>query len=378
MRFIREASSQSDSPETALGTNVTTNLLGYDRDALTGYFAELGEPSFRASQIMKWMHRRRETRFDEMTDLSKPLRRQLNETAVIRGLEAVSESISVDGTIKWLLRLDDGNCVETVFIPERTRGTLCVSSQVGCTLNCTFCATGRMGYNRNLTAAEIIAQVWHACSRLESTVSKRVVTNIVFMGMGEPFYNCDSMIPAIRLLLDDCSYGFGKRKVTVSTAGVIPGIKRLAEECKVSLAVSLHAPNDELRNELVPINRKYPIADLMKACRGYVASDRRSRVTFEYIMLKGINDSIWHARKLVRILQGVRAKVNLIPYNRVEGLSYERTAQDDIDIFRDILLNSRIMTITRKTRGHDVNAACGQLVGKFHDRTKRSARLAVQ
>ena len=357
---------------------MTTNLLGYDRYALTSFFAELGEPSFRANQIMKWIHQRRETRFDEMTDLSKMLRQRLKEISVIQGLEAVSESISIDGTTKWLLQLDDGNCVETVFIPEQTRGTLCVSSQVGCTLNCTFCATGRMGFNRNLTTAEIIAQVWYACSRFESTVSNRAITNIVFMGMGEPFYNYDAVLPAIRLMLDDYSYGFGKRKVTVSTAGVIPGIKRLAEDCKVSLAVSLHAPNDELRNELVPINRKYPIAELMEACREYVASDRRSRVTFEYIMLKGINDSIWHAKKLVQILQRVPAKVNLIPYNRVEGLSYERTSQQEIDIFRDILLNSGIMTITRKTRGHDVNAACGQLVGKFHDRTKRSARLAVQ
>ncbi len=354
------------------------NLIGYDHSALIDFFADLGEPSFRAKQLMKWIHKRRETRFDEMTDLSKVLRQRLKEISVIKGLQTISEVISVDGTRKWLLQLEEGNCVETVFIPDGTRGTLCVSSQVGCTLNCTFCATGRMGFNRNLSTAEIIAQVWHAIGQLQTEVSKRPITNIVFMGMGEPFYNYDNVLPAIRLLLDDYSYGFGKRKVTVSTAGVISGIERLSKDCNVSLAVSLHAPNDELRNELVPINRKFPISNLMDACRNYVSRDRRSRVTFEYIMLKDVNDSIWHARKLVRILQGVPSKVNLIPYNRVEGLDFERTSENDINVFRNILLNSGIMTITRKTRGDDVNAACGQLVGKFHDRTKRSARLAVQ
>ena len=356
---------------------MSVNLIGYERIALTEFMAELGEPSYRADQILKWIHQRSETRFDAMTDLSKPLRKRLNEIANIEGLKVASEIQSSDGTRKWLLELAEGNCVETVFIPEETRGTLCISSQVGCSLTCSFCATGRQGFNRNLTTAEIISQVWFARNALRTEQIDRPITNIVLMGMGEPLLNYNQVVPALRLMLDDCSYGFSRRRVTLSTAGVIPGIERLLEDCPVSLAVSLHAPNDELRNELVPLNRKYPIRKLMEACRRYAGYDRRWRVTFEYIMLNGVNDSIWHARQLARILSDIPSKVNLIPYNQVDGLEYDRSSKDSINSFRDVLLTAGVMTITRKTRGDDVNAACGQLVGRFKDRTKRSIRLGT-
>ncbi len=356
---------------------MSVNLIGYERIALTEFMAELGEPSYRADQILKWIHQRGESRFDAMTDLSKPLRRRLNEMANIEGLKVASEILSSDGTRKWLLELAEGNCVETVFIPEETRGTLCISSQVGCSLTCSFCATGRQGFNRNLTTAEIISQVWFARNALRTEQMDRPITNIVLMGMGEPLLNYNQVVPALRLMLDDCSYGFSRRRVTLSTAGVIPGIERLLEDCPVSLAVSLHAPNDELRNQLVPLNRKYPIRKLMEACRKYAGYDRRWRVTFEYIMLNGINDSIWHARQLARILSDIPSKVNLIPYNQVDGLEYDRSSKDSINQFRDVLLAAGVMTITRKTRGDDVNAACGQLVGRFKDRTKRSIRLGT-
>lgn len=354
------------------------NLIGYPRDQLIEFFADLGEPRFRASQILKWIHQRGVTEFEEMTDLSKKLRAKLADIAIIEGLKPTTEKISVDGTRKWLLTLPDGNCVETVFIPEDSRGTLCISSQVGCSLNCTFCATGRQGFNRNLSSAEIISQLWYVHHELRSENNRRPITNIVLMGMGEPLLNYEAVVTAMLLMLDDNAYGFSRRRVTLSTAGVIPGIKRLLADCPVSLAVSLHAPNDELRNQLVPLNKKYPIAELMNACRQYAAFDRRWRVTFEYIMLKGINDSVSQAKQLARILREVPAKVNLIPYNTVDGLQYERSDQKVIDRFRDVLLSQHIMTITRKTRGDDVNAACGQLKGKFTDRTHRSAKLAAK
>ncbi|MDE0310515.1 MAG: 23S rRNA (adenine(2503)-C(2))-methyltransferase RlmN [Acidiferrobacterales bacterium] len=353
------------------------NLLGYERNALTDFMAELGEPSYRTDQILKWIHQRNVTDFSEMTDLSKQLRGRLGEIASVEGLRAVGDTVSTDGTRKWLLQLDDGNCVETVFIPEDSRGTLCISSQVGCSLTCSFCATGRQGFNRNLTTAEIIAQVRFAINMLSTDRISRPITNIVLMGMGEPLLNYGQVVPALRLMLDDCSYGFSRRKVTLSTAGVIPGIKRLLTDCPVSLAVSLHAPDDELRNQLVPINRKYPIADLMAACADYARYDRRWRVTFEYIMIRDVNDSIRHARNLVRLLADVPSKVNLIPYNSVTGLDYERSSTQSIDRFRDVLLAADVMTITRKTRGDEVAAACGQLVGRFKDRTKRSSRLGT-
>ena len=354
------------------------NLIGYPKDQLIEFFTDLGEPRFRASQILKWIHQRGVTEFEEMTDLSKKLRAKLAEIAIIEGLKPTTEKISVDGTRKWLLTLPDGNCVETVFIPEDSRGTLCISSQVGCSLNCTFCATGRQGFNRNLSSAEIISQLWYVHHELRSESNRRPITNIVLMGMGEPLLNYEAVVAAMLLMLDDNAYGFSRRRVTLSTAGVIPGIKRLLTDCPVSLAVSLHAPDDELRNQLVPLNKKYPIAELMNACRQYAAFDRRWRVTFEYIMLKGINDSVSQARQLTRILREVPAKVNLIPYNTVDGLQYERSNQEVIDRFRDVLLSQHIMTITRKTRGDDVDAACGQLKGKFTDRTHRSAKLAAK
>ena len=356
---------------------MNVNFLGWDRTALTEYMSDLGEPSYRTDQILKWIHQRNVTDFNEMSDLSKQLRSRLSENASIKGLRAVSDIVSRDGTRKWLLELDDGNCVETVFIPEGSRGTLCISSQVGCSLTCSFCATGRQGFNRNLTTAEIIAQVWFAINELSTDQIKRPITNIVLMGMGEPLLNFEQVVPALRLMLDDCSYGFSKRKVTLSTAGVIPGIKRLLTDCPVSLAVSLHAPDDELRNQLVPINRKYPIADLMAACAEYARHDRRCRVTFEYIMIKDVNDSPRHAKNLVCLLSDIPSKVNLIPYNSVAGLDYERSSKESIDRFRDVLLASDVMTITRKTRGDEVAAACGQLVGRFKDRTKRSIRLGT-
>ncbi len=357
---------------------MNTNLMGFSQDQLIDFFAELGEPKFRASQVMKWIHQFGVTDFEEMTNISKVLRQRLAEVATIEGLAPASEHISSDGTRKWLLTLADGNCVETVFIPEANRGTLCVSSQVGCSLNCTFCATGRQGFNRNLSAAEIIAQLWFVQQQLATDDNRRPITNVVMMGMGEPLLNYDAVVSAMRIMIDDFGYGFSKRRVTLSTAGVVPGIKRLLDDCPVSLAVSLHAPNDELRNELVPLNKKYPIEQLMEACYRYASYDHRWRVTFEYIMLKDINDSISHARQLARLLTEVPAKVNLIPYNSVEGLQYERSTPEVIDRFRDYLLSQNIMTITRKTRGDDVAAACGQLTGDFVDRTRRSARLAAQ
>ena len=357
---------------------MTANLMGYSRDQLVDFFADLGEPKFRASQVMKWIHQFGVTEFNDMTNLSKVLRHRLAEVATIETLKPASENISADGTRKWLLALADGNCVETVFIPEANRGTLCVSSQVGCSLNCTFCATGRQGFNRNLSAAEIIAQLWFVQRELATDENRRPITNVVMMGMGEPLLNYDPVVVAMRVMLDDFGYGFSRRRVTLSTAGVVPGIKRLLDDCPVSLAVSLHAPNDELRNELVPLNKKYPIEQLMETCRRYASYDHRWRVTFEYIMLKDINDSVAHARQLAELLIEVPAKVNLIPYNTVTGLQYERSTPEVIDRFRDYLLSRHIMTITRKTRGDDVAAACGQLTGDFVDRTRRSARLADQ
>ncbi len=352
------------------------NLFNLDREGLKAYFADLGEPSFRADQLMKWIHQRSVMRFDAMTDLSKVLRAHLSESAVCDLPAVASESKSFDGTRKWLFSLHDGNCIETVFIPEPPRGTLCVSSQVGCSLTCSFCATGHHGFNRNLDAAEIIGQVFLARNLLAAdTSSDQAITNIVLMGMGEPLMNYDQVVPALNLMLDDCSYGFSKRRVTLSTAGVVPAIDRLRTDCPVSLAVSLHAPNDELRDRLVPLNRKYPIRELLDACRRYVMDNHRARVTFEYIMLAGVNDSLDHARQLVRQLEDVPAKVNLIPYNPVRGLAYRRSSRDVIDRFRTVLLNAGVMTITRKTRGDDVDAACGQLAGKFEDRTRRSIRF---
>lgn len=327
---------------------------------------------------MKWIHQYGEAEFERMTNLSKNLRQQLADTAEVGFPEIITEQASRDGTRKWLLRLADGNAIETVFIPEDGRGTLCVSSQVGCSLNCSFCSTARQGYNRNLTTAEIIAQLWLANRELGyQPDGDRIVTNIVMMGMGEPLLNFANVVQALRIMMDDYAYGLSKRRITLSTAGVVPALHALRETCDVSLAISLHATRDELRNELVPLNRKYPIAELLDACRAYVATALRRRVTFEYVMLAGINDSEADARRLVALLDGIPAKVNLIPFNPFPGTSYRTSAQAVIDRFRDIIVAGGIVTVTRKTRGEDIDAACGQLAGKIQDRTRRSQRLAL-
>ncbi len=354
------------------------NLLGLDRSALQEYFVALGVKEFHARQVLKWVYQRGVTDFSKMTDLGLSLRQTLSERAMLALPEKAGEQISEDGTRKWLFRLEDGNCIETVFIPEDDRGTLCVSSQVGCTLNCTFCATARQGFSRNLQASEIIGQLWLAGRLLaDAGYGPRAVTNVVMMGMGEPLLNYDAVVSAIRLMLDDLSFGLSRRRVTLSTAGVVPAIDRLAKDCPVSLAVSLHAVEDDIRDQLVPLNRKYPIDQLLHACRRFLNNDSRRRITFEYVMLDGINDSTDHARKLVRLLRDIPAKVNLIPFNSVEGIAYDCSPKLVIDRFREEVLAGGLMTITRRTRGADIAAACGQLAGEVCDRTRRSARYAL-
>ena len=354
-----------------MSTTQKVNLLNLDRVGMQRFFADIGEKSFRATQVLQWLHQHGLSEFDAMTNLSKSLRLRLGELAEINPPRVVLDQRAADGTRKWLLELDDGNCIETVFIPEDNRGTLCVSSQVGCALDCTFCATARQGFNRNLNVGEIIGQLWVANRALGSDAKgERVVTNVVLMGMGEPLLNFDNVVAATNLMMDDFAYGLSKRRVTLSTSGFIPALDRLAEVTDVSLAVSLHAPSDELRNQLVPLNRKYPIKDLLAACRRYVAGDRR-KVTFEYVMLEGVNDSPEQARELVRLLRDTPAKVNLIPFNPFPDTRFRRSSQTAIDAFRQILVDAGLTTITRKTRGDDIDAACGQLAGKIADRTKR-------
>lgn len=354
---------------------VKLNLLDLDRAAMAAWFEWLGERSFRASQVMKWIHQRGVTDFYEMTDLNKPLRTLLAESAEIRLPEVISEQASQDGTYKWLLRLDGGNCIETVFIPESDRGTLCISSQVGCALECSFCATGYQGFNRNLSVAEIISQIWLAHKALGfDGHGHSKISNIVLMGMGEPLLNFDNVVSAIHIMLDDDAYGLSKRRVTLSTSGVIPAMKRLREVADVSLAVSLHAPVNALRNELVPLNKKYPIEELLAACDDYVADSPRKKVTYEYVMLEGLNDSIKHAKSLVGLLEGRQAKVNLIPFNPFPQSHYKRSSQAAIDRFRDVLVRAGLVTITRKTRGDDIDGACGQLAGRVIDKTRRQQR----
>jgi 23S rRNA (adenine2503-C2)-methyltransferase len=352
-----------------------TNLLDLNRQELEAFFTARGEKRFRAAQLMKWIHGRGVADFDAMTDIGKGLRADLRETAEIRLPEIVADQLSDDGSRKWLLRLADGNCIETVYIPEAGRGTLCVSSQVGCMLNCSFCSTARQGFNRNLSSGEIIAQLWQASRALGSRPDgERRISNVVMMGMGEPLLNYENVVRSIQVMLDDFGYGLSKRRVTLSTAGVVPAIRRLRTDCDVSLAVSLHAPDDELRDELVPLNRKYPIAELLDACREYVGQDSRRRVTFEYVLLDGVNDSDVHARRLLRLLEGVPAKVNLIPFNPFPETRYRCSPAQTIARFFGLLNRSGIVTITRKTRGDDIDAACGQLAGHFQDRTRRRAR----
>jgi len=352
----------------------TTNLLDLDRAGLAEFFAEQGEKSFRATQVMKWIYGQGVTDFAAMTNISKALRAGLQQLADIRLPTVVSDNLSDDGSRKWLLEMADGNCIEAVYIPEADRGTLCVSSQVGCMLNCTFCSTAQQGFNRNLTTGEIISQVLVAAMALGQTADgERRISNVVMMGMGEPLLNYDNVVRAMGIMLDDYGFGLSKRRITLSTAGVVPALRRLREDCDVSLAVSLHAPDDLLRNQLVPLNRKYPISELLAACKEYVGEGRR-RVTFEYVMLAGVNDSDAHARRLARCLEGVPAKVNLIPFNPFPETRYQRSSGNRIQRFFEILNRAGIVTITRRTRGDDIDAACGQLAGEFMDRTRRRER----
>ncbi|MFQ6021201.1 MAG: 23S rRNA (adenine(2503)-C(2))-methyltransferase RlmN [Acidiferrobacterales bacterium] len=360
--------------DSALHEQPKLNLLGLDREGMMALFADLGERPFRASQVIQWIHRHGVEDVERMTNLSKPLRDRLQRIACVQAPSVVSDQIAADGTRKWLLQVDNDNCIETVFIPEEDRGTLCVSSQVGCTLNCSFCATGKQGFNRNLSAAEIVGQL-----RLASRISKQQpavgpITNVVMMGMGEPLLNLKNVVPAMQLMLDDHAYGLSKRRVTLSTAGLVPAIDRLRETCHVSLAVSLHAPNDALRDVLVPLNRKYPIQQLLAACKRYVAGAPRRKVTFEYVMLEGVNDEPAHAHELAQLLADVPAKLNLIPFNSFAGTPYRRPSAAAIERFREILLAAGLITVTRKPRGDQIDAACGQLAGRVLDRTRRTQR----
>ena len=351
-----------------------TNLLGLPRGEMQGFFASLGEKPFRAAQVLKWIHHRHAASFGAMTDLGKALRARLDTVAEIRAPEAVADRVSADGTRKWLFEVGAGNCVETVYIPDGDRGTLCVSSQVGCALNCTFCATAQQGFNRNLRASEIVGQLWAARRILaDPGHSGPGITNVVLMGMGEPLLNFDNVVAALDLMLDDLGFGLARKRVTLSTAGVVPGIRALARRCPVSLAVSLHAPDDALRDVLVPINRKYPIDTLLAACREFAGVLPRQKITFEYVMLDGVNDTPEHARRLVRRLAGVPAKVNLIPFNPFPATRYRRSPDAVIDRFRDVLMAAGLMAITRKTRGDDIDAACGQLAGRVVPRSRRVA-----
>lgn len=351
------------------------NLLGLNRAQLEAFFSEQGEKAFRASQVMKWIHQQGVTDFQQMTNLSKVLREKLEAAATVELPEVIADRLSEDGTRKWLFQLEDGNSVETVFIPEGERGTLCVSSQVGCTLKCTFCNTAQHGYSRNLSSAEIIAQVWLAdrlLGREGPGSHQRVITNVVMMGMGEPLLNFEAVVSAMELMMEDFAYGLSRRRITLSTAGVVPMIDQLKERCHVSLAVSLHATNDALRDQIVPINQKYPLKELIASCQRYVEGSPRARVTIEYILLGGVNDGDEDARALIQLLKPVPSKINLIPYNPYPGGQYERPTNKAIDRFRNHLIRAGLTTVTRKTRGEDIEAACGQLAGQFKDRTRRS------
>jgi 23S rRNA (adenine2503-C2)-methyltransferase len=357
-------------------TDQKVNLLNYNYVQLRELLASWGEKPFRAQQIIQWIHQAGLTDFAQMTNLGKALREKLNRLSYIGLPEIVVNQKSSDGTHKWLLKLDCGNCIETVFIPEKNRGTLCVSSQVGCALNCSFCSTAKQGFNRNLSTAEIIGQVWLAVRELSQANGEhdKRLTNVVMMGMGEPLLNFDNVVSAMNLMMDDFAYGLSKRRVTLSTSGVLPDLERLREVSPVALAVSLHAPNDELRDVLVPINKKYPLSELMALCKRYFEHEPRRKVTFEYVMLKDVNDKPEHAAQLIKLLKDVPSKVNLIPFNPFPMTQYQRSTQQTIDAFRDKLIRNGINTITRKTRGDDIDAACGQLAGEVKDRTSRSAR----
>jgi 23S rRNA (adenine2503-C2)-methyltransferase len=404
------------------------NLLDFDPAALTAWFAEHGEKPFRARQVLRWIYQAGESDFDAMSDLAKSLREKLKEIACVEAPKVMREELSDDGTRKWLLDMGTGNAVETVYIPEETRGTLCVSTQAGCALECSFCSTGKQGFNRNLTTAEIIGQLWWAnrqvgkgsaseaqaarpapdgsaapnqgsasdtlprSGRLREEARAALpapdgsaapcqgrdgnwqISNVVLMGMGEPLLNFDHTVSALRLMLDDHGYGLSRRRVTVSTSGIVPAMDRLRDECPVALAVSLHAPNDALRDVLVPINRKYPLKELLAACKRYLEKAPRDFITFEYVLLDGVNDSVQQARELVRLVRGVPCKFNLIPFNPFPLSHYRRSRPDAIQRFRDVLTEADIVVTTRKTRGEDIAAACGQLAGRVRDKTRRTAQ----
>ena len=353
-----------------------TNLFGLDRHALREWFAQAGEKPYRADQVMKWMYHRHVTDFAQMTDIGKTLCAKLQGLAEVVPPNVLFEKQSTDGTHKWLLGMDAGNAIEAVFIPESSRGTLCVSSQVGCGLNCQFCSTATQGFNRNLSTAEIIGQVWVAAKHLGNVPHhQRKLTNVVMMGMGEPLLNFDNVVRAMSIMRDDLGFGLANKRVTLSTAGLVPMIDRLSEESDVSLAVSLHAPNDELRTQLVPLNKKYPIAELMDACVRYTQRRPRTTVTFEYTMMKGVNDTPELARQLVRLVRKVPSKINLIPFNPFPGTRFERSDEAVIRQFQSILIDAGVLTMVRRTRGDDIDAACGQLKGQVMDRTRRQAEF---
>ncbi len=374
-----------------VSTNVDTartNIFDFDRNRLERFFEEeLGEKKFRAHQVMKWIHHRCTTDFSEMTDLGKSLRAKLEERAVVHAPSVIFEKTAADDTQKWLLGMDAKNAIETVYIPDKGRGTLCVSSQVGCALNCTFCSTATQGFNRNLSTAEIIGQVWVAARALGNVPhQQRRLTNVVMMGMGEPLANFDNVVRAMSIMRDDLGYGLANKRVTLSTAGMVPQIDRLAQESDVSLAVSLHAPFDELRSQLMPINRKYPIAELMDACVRYALRKKGESVTFEYTLMKGVNDQPEHARALVALLRDFdrrvqmkdAAKINLIPFNPFPGTAFQRPEETAIRAFQKLLNNAGRIAPVRRTRGDDIDAACGQLKGQVADRTRRSAEHRKQ
>jgi 23S rRNA (adenine2503-C2)-methyltransferase len=365
---------------------MSVNLLNFDKQQLTDYFESIGEKPFRAKQLMRWMHQFGVLDFEQMTDIAKPLREKLARETSITPPTVQIEQISNDGTRKWLIDTGAGNGIETVFIPEDARGTLCISSQVGCALECTFCSTGRQGFNRNLNVSEIIGQLWLANQSLRQdsdygllAKDDRIISNVVMMGMGEPLANYTNVVTALHIMLDDTAYGLSRRRVTVSTSGMVPAMDKLREDCPVALAVSLHAPNDALRDEIVPINKKYPIARLMEACQRYLEKAPRDFVTFEYVMLDGVNDSQTHAKQLLEIVKDVPCKFNLIPFNPFPDSGYGTSTPDNIRRFRDVLMQAGHVVTTRKTRGDDIDAACGQLAGKVQDKTKRTEqRLAGQ
>ena len=364
---------------------MTANLLDFDLEGLAAFCEQLGEKRFRAVQLFRWIHQKGASRFDEMTDLARSLREKLPSVCHITDLPVLSRQDSADGTIKWLFDVGGGNAVETVFIPEDDRGTLCISSQAGCAVGCRFCSTGHQGFSRNLTTGEIVAQLWHAEHFLRKHLGKteRVITNVVMMGMGEPLQNYSALVPALRVMLDDHGYGLSRRRVTVSTSGVVPMMDRLAKDCPVALAVSLHAPNDALRDSLVPLNRKYPIAELLDACLRYLPAAPRDFITFEYCMLDGVNDQPEHADQLIALVRhhggrGVSCKLNLIPFNPFPESGLTRSPHNRVLAFAKRLSDAGIVTTVRKTRGDDIDAACGQLAGDVRDRTRVGERIAQQ